>query len=141
MKTNPAECLYCTKNQTQQDLMIKICDLSVSELFLFKEQSYHGRTLVAYKGHVDGLFELTDEERNAFMADVAKTAAAMDKAFHPDKINFGAYSDTLSHLHFHIVPKYQSAFGWGGVFEMNPKQKYLSDAEYTQVIDAIKAAL
>jgi diadenosine tetraphosphate (Ap4A) HIT family hydrolase len=141
MKTNPAECLYCTKNQTQRELMIKICDLSVSELFLFKEQSYRGRTVVAYKDHVDGLFELNDEDRNAFMADVTKAAAAMNKAFHPDKINFGAYSDTLSHLHFHIVPKYQGEFGWGGVFEMNPKQTYLTEEEYAQVIEAIKAAL
>jgi diadenosine tetraphosphate (Ap4A) HIT family hydrolase len=141
MKTNPDECLYCTKNQMQKELMIKICDLSVSELFLFKEQSYHGRTLVAYKGHVDGLFELNDEERNAFMADVTNAATAMNKAFHPDKINFGAYSDTLSHLHFHIVPKYQGGYGWGGVFEMNPKKTYLTDEEYTQTIEAIKAAL
>jgi diadenosine tetraphosphate (Ap4A) HIT family hydrolase len=141
MQTNPSECLYCTKNQTQKELMIKICDLSVSELFLFKEQSYHGRCLVAYKDHVDGLFELSDEDRNAFMDDVAKTAAAMNKAFHPDKINYGAYGDTLSHLHFHLVPKYQGGYGWGGVFEMNPRQKYLDEAEYTTVIESIKAGL
>lgn len=141
MKTNPAECLYCTKNQTQKELMIKICDLSVSELFLFKEQTYRGRTLVAYKEHVDGLFELSDEERNAFMADVAKAATAMDTVFHPDKINYGAYGDTLSHLHFHLVPKYQDAYGWGGVFEMNPKKTYPDESEYAGMIAAIRAAL
>jgi diadenosine tetraphosphate (Ap4A) HIT family hydrolase len=96
---------------------------------------------VAYKDHVDGLFELSDENRNAFMADVAKTAAAMDKALHPDKINYGAYGDTLSHLHFHLVPKYQGAYGWGGVFEMNPKQTYLTDTEYAEIIESIKASL
>jgi diadenosine tetraphosphate (Ap4A) HIT family hydrolase len=141
MKTIPAECLYCTKNQTQKDLMIKICDLSVSELFLFREQSYRGRCLVAYNGHADALFELTETDRDAFMADVAQAAAAMDMAFHPDKINYGAYGDTLSHLHFHLVPKYQGGFGWGGVFEMNPKTTYLSDREYEELIDAVKANL
>ena len=141
MRTNAAECLYCTKNQAQKDLMIKVCDLSVSELFIFKEQTYHGRTLVAYKGHVDALFDLSDDERNAYMADVAKAAKAMDTVFHPDKINYGAYGDTLSHLHFHLVPKYQDAYGWGGVFEMNPKKTYLSDDEYAKMIEAIKVAL
>lgn len=66
--------------------------------FLFKEQTYRGRCLVAYKDHVNDLFELSDEDRNAFMADVARVTRAMDKAFHPEKINYGAYSDKLSHI-------------------------------------------
>ena len=68
------------------NLMIEIAPLSVSRVFLFKEQTYRGRCLVAYKDHVNDLFELSDEERNAFMADVARVTRAMDKAFHPEKI-------------------------------------------------------
>lgn len=40
MPTPSSECLYCQNNDTLKSLMIKICDLSVSKLFLFKEQSY-----------------------------------------------------------------------------------------------------
>ena len=54
-------CLYCTRNALQKELMIEICDLKVSTLFLFKEQSYPGRCVVAYKDHVNELFELNDE--------------------------------------------------------------------------------
>ncbi len=39
MPTPTSECLYCQNNDTLKSLMIKICDLSVSQLFLFKEQS------------------------------------------------------------------------------------------------------
>lgn len=106
MKSDPKECLYCTNNQTLHDLMIEIAPLSVSRVFLFKEQTYRGRCLVAYKDHVNDLFELTPEERNAFMDDVTRVTRAMDKVFHPEKINYGAYSDKLSHLHFHLAPKY-----------------------------------
>lgn len=59
--------------------MIEIAQLSVSRVFLFKEQTYRGRCLVAYKDHVNDLNELTDEERNAFMADVARVTRAMQK--------------------------------------------------------------
>ena len=141
MFSDPKECLYCTNNQTQKDLMIQFAELRVSRAFLFKEQTYSVRCLVAYNGHVNDLNELSDEERDAFMADVAQVTRAMQKAFNPEKINYGAYSDKLSHLHFHLAPKYVDGPDYGGTFQMNPGKVYLSDAEYQELIDQIKAEL
>ena len=140
MEKNP-DCLYCTKNQLQHDLMIEICDLSASTLFLFKEQTYHGRCVVAYKDHANQLFELTDADRNAFMADVVHVTKALNTAFNPVKINLGAYSDKLQHLHFHLAPKYVDGPDYGGTFQMNPQSVYLSEEAYTALITKIKAAL
>ncbi len=141
MYSDPKECLYCTNNETQKSLMIEICHLRVSRVFLFKEQTYHGRCLVAYDKHVNDLNELSDEERNDFMADVAQTTRAMQKVFNPEKINYGAFSDTLSHLHFHLVPKYVGGPDYPGLFRMNPQEVYLSDKEYQEMIEKIKTAL
>lgn len=141
MNSDPKDCLYCQNNETLHSLMIEVATLRVSRLFIFKEQTYHGRCLVAYKDHVDDLNLLSDEERNAFMADVAQVTRAMQKVFNPAKINYGAYSDTLSHLHFHLIPKYVDGPDFGGVFQMNPKKTYLSDKEYAEMAEAIKIAL
>lgn len=139
--SDPKDCLYCQNNQTLHELMIEIAPLSVSRLFLFKEQTYRGRCLVAYKDHVHDLNMLSDEERNAFMADVVRVTRAMQKIFNPQKINYGAYSDKLSHLHFHLAPKYEGGPGFGGTFTMNPKKVYLTDAEYQDMVEKIKEAL
>jgi diadenosine tetraphosphate (Ap4A) HIT family hydrolase len=141
MPSPVSECLYCQNNDKLQELMIKIEDLKISQLFLFKEQSYTGRCNVVYNNHAVEFYELSDQQRNLFMEDVATVAKAIAKAFNPTKINYGAYSDTLSHLHFHIVPKYKEGYGFGGVFEMNPQKTYLSDTEYESVIEKIKANL
>ncbi len=141
MHSDPKECLYCTNNETLHNLMIEVAKLSVSRVFLFKEQTYRGRCLVAYNGHVNDLNELSDEERNAFMSDVAKTTRAMQAAFNPEKINYGAYSDKLSHLHFHLAPKYVGGPDYGGTFQMNPGKVYLTDAEYEEMIKALRAHL
>ena len=135
------DCFYCAKDSRLDDLMIKICDLEVSTLYLFKEQTYSGRCLVAYNGHVSEICDLSDEERNAYMKDVATAAKAMHKAFNPVKVNYGAYGDTGCHLHFHLVPKYEGGDEWGGVFQMNPGKVYLSDEEYAEMIEKIKANL
>ena len=141
MYSDPKDCLYCTNNETLHNLMIEICHLRVSRLFLFKEQTYRGRCLVAYDGHVNDLNELKDQQRNDFMADVAQAPRAMQRAFNPEKINYGAYSDKLSHLHFHLAPKYVDGPDYGGVFQMNPGKVYLSDAEYQELIAKIKKEL
>ena len=125
MKDN--NCAYCMRGELLEQFGIYICDLSVSSLILFKEQSHLGRCIVAYKDHVSEIVNISDEERNAFFADVNKAAKAIHAVFNPNKINYGAYGDTGCHLHVHLVPKYKDGFEWGGVFEMNPRKVFLSD--------------
>ena len=137
-------CAYCMRedNPALLDTFgIFICKLSVSDLILFKEQSHPGRCIVAYQDHVSELTDISDEERSAFFADVAKASKAIHAAFHPDKVNYGAYGDTGCHLHFHLVPKYRDGYEWGGVFEMNPGRTKLTDGEYADMIARIKAEL
>ncbi|MBC7368969.1 MAG: HIT domain-containing protein [Undibacterium sp.] len=136
------DCQYCRKDQRLTDLMIEIAPLKVSTLYLFKEQTYRGRCVVAYRAHVNELFELSDAELALFMQDVARAAKAMQAAFGATKINYGAYSDKLPHLHMHLVPKYQDGPSWGTTFTMMPEPKHLlTDPGYAELIGAIKAKL
>jgi ATP adenylyltransferase len=136
------DCFYCLKDQRLDDLMIEISKMEVSTLYLFKEQTYEGRCVLAYKGHQNHLTELDDKEYALYMKDLARAAKAIMKAFNPDKLNYGAYSDKLSHLHFHLVPKYQDGPSWGATFEMMPAKKVLlSEAEYIKMINLIQKNL
>ena len=83
-----------------------------------------------------GVFAVVGE-----VADVAHVSRAIQKAFNPDRINYGAYNDTGIHLHYHLVPKYEGEFEWGDVFAMNPGRVTLSDEEYAAMIEKIKAVL
>ena len=135
-------CAYCMNNELVDAFGIEICDLESSQIYLFKEQSHKGRVIVAHKEHISELVDLSDEERDAFFADVAQVAKVLHKLYQPTKINYGAYGDTGKHLHFHLVPKYvDDDFEWGGVFAMNPQLTYLSDEEYAKMIEEIKAEL
>lgn len=134
-------CGYCMRGELLDKFGIYICDLEVSTLILFKEQSKKGRCIVAYKGHVSEIVDISDEERNKFFADVTRAARAIHKAFAPDKLNYGMYGDTGCHLHVHLCPKYRDGDEWGGTFTMNPQKVYLTDEQYAEMIDKIKAAL
>lgn len=136
-----SNCGYCMRGELLDKFGIFICDLTVSSLILFKEQSKPGRCIVAYKDHVSELVDISDEERNAFMADVTRAARALHKAFHPNKVNYGAYGDTGCHLHMHLVPKYEGGDEWGSTFQMNPDKVYLSAGEHDEMIAKIKENL
>ena len=134
-------CGYCMRGELLDKFGIFICDLEVSSLILFKEQSKPGRCIVAYKDHVSEIVDISKEDRDLFFDDVARAAKAIHAAFHPDKLNYGAYGDTGCHLHMHLVPKYKDQDEWGGVFQMNPDKVYLSDDEYEEMIQKIKINL
>ena len=134
-------CGYCVRGEALDKFGIFITELDVSSLILFKEQSKPGRVIVAYRDHVSELVDISDDERNRYFADVAKAARALHKAFNPKKVNYGAYGDTGCHLHFHLVPKYEGGDEFGGVFQMNPGKVYLTDDEYVEMIEKIKANL
>lgn len=136
-------CAYCMNNELVDAFGIKICDLSyASQLYLFKEQSHRGRVIVASTKHVSEMTALSKEERADYFEDVNRVASAIHSIYGPRKVNYGAYGDTGCHLHFHLVPKYEDdEFEWGSTFAMNPQRKFLSDDEYSAIIEEIKAAL
>ena len=136
------DCQYCRKDQRLHDLMIELAPLQVSTLYLFKEQTYRGRCIVAHRNHVNELYELPDAELAQFMQDVARAAKAIRQTMGAAKINYGAYSDKMPHLHVHLVPKYVDGPAWGTTFTMMPDPKVLLTVEeYAALRAKIRGAL
>ena len=134
-------CSYCAEGALLDAFGIKIGELPMSKVILFREQSHRGRIIVACKKHDDDISDLSREDRAQFMEDVSHVASIMHELFKPDKINFGAYGDTMHHLHFHLVPKYKDGYEWGGVFAMNPQRTLLKEEEYEELIRMVREKL
>lgn len=123
-----SECVYCEHEFPSN--VVFICELDASKIFLHKEQTHAGRCVVVEKEHHRELYELSDEVLAAYMRNVATVAKAIDSIYHPDKINYGYFSDVMGHIHFHVVPKWKDREEWGGTFVSNLDKTYLTDEEY-----------
>ena len=134
-------CAYCAKGELVAKFGYEVCELPASVVYLFKEQSHPGRCIVASNHHVSEMLELSEEDRNAFIADIVTTANAIHKVFHPDKLNYGMYGDTGHHLHIHIVPKYEGEFEFGGTFAMDPGKFYQTDEKLEEMAAAVRKEL
>ncbi len=142
MRVNSKDCFYCARDERLSTTLIEICALEVSTLYLFREQTYRGRCVVALDAHETELFHLDRHTLARFSRDIARAAAALQRAFGPDKINYAIYGDLVPHLHSHVVPKYRDAQGWGEPFVLQPPaQRYLPEEGYREIIRAIKEHL
>ena len=92
-----------------------------------------------YSDPKDCLYCTNNETLHNLMIEIAHLRVS--RAFLFKKINYGAYSDKLSHLHFHLAPKYIDGPDYGGTFQMNPGKVYLSDTEYAEMVEALRAEL
>lgn len=135
-------CIYCAQGDSLDKLMVYICDLKFSKLYLFRDQTHYGRCVVACNKHVKELYDLQPDEVAAFSNDIANAAKAIAKTVSPVKINYGMYGDKMSHVHCHVVPKDESAPNFGGTFAMAySPPKHLSEEEYRVLIEKIKENL
>ena len=137
-----SECIYCLENEKLYSMMLDVCELPYSKVYLFRDQKHQDRCIVAFKGsHKTEYFQLTSEENAGYFADVAKVAKAIDTLYHPDKINYATYGDGMPHVHVHIVPKYRNGLNWGEPFDDQQPKKLLTEAEYAAMIRALREQL
>lgn len=134
--------MYCTQSEDLQKLMIPICEVDGFMLYLYRNQSYPGRSILAYSSHICRVSEMDSETAGRFFLAAQKAAKAIEFVYGPKQVNFGMFGDSLCHCHIHIVPKYEGGLDFGGMFQMNPQpQALLIDQEYDEKIAAIRTAL
>ena len=135
-------CYYCDKGEVLDHLMIHVTDLGNASVYLFRDQTHKGKCIVVLNtGHKTEWYQLSAAEQAELIRAVSKTAEALHMVFHPKKINYATYGDKVSHLHVHVVPKYEGGPDWGEPFKDDRDPTLLSEAEYSIRIEQIKSKL
>src|SRR5579862_744099 len=94
-----------------------VAALSVSSLYLAKNQTYRGQCLLVYDArHAARPDQLSAQEWQAFCADLFVAQGAISRTVCPDHINIESLGNVVPHLHWHIVPRYWDDPRWGGRF-------------------------
>lgn len=76
-----------------------------SVAFLGTWQFYEGYCVLVSKRHATELSQLLDEERFAYLEEMALLAKAIERAFHPHKLNYELLGNQVPHLHWHLFPR------------------------------------
>lgn len=105
-----------------------------------------GHTLVVPKKPIENIYDLDDETGAKVMSVISKMANAVKDAFEPAGLNVvqnnGAYaSQSVFHLHFHIVPRYKEEHDGFGYKWVDIDKSSNTEEIRQEVESAIKAKL
>src|SRR4030095_3024171 len=91
-----------------------VAPLSVSSLYLAKNQTYRGQcSLIFDLRHAARPDQLTADEWTAFCVDLYAAQRAVVTVTRPDHINVESLGNVVPHLHWHIIPRYVGDARWG----------------------------
>lgn len=100
-----------------------------------------GHTLVIPKRPIENIYELDDDTGAKVLSVVTRVSKAVRDTFNPKGLNViqnnGSYaSQSVFHLHFHIIPRYDDQFdGFGYKWTEDPTER--TDEEKTELRDAL----
>jgi diadenosine tetraphosphate (Ap4A) HIT family hydrolase len=114
MSGTPEPCPLCQPRPDDSDHWILVAKLSVSTLYLDRNQTYRGHCQLIYDGgHVEGLEHLSRDDFARVADDLHHAARAISHACLPDHMNYASLGNVVPHLHWHLVPRYKSDPRWG----------------------------
>jgi diadenosine tetraphosphate (Ap4A) HIT family hydrolase len=107
-------CQMDAPRPASNDFWDLVAPLSVSSLYLAKNQTYRGQcSLIFDVRHAARPDQLTASEWSAFCADLFAAQHAVIAVTQPDHINVESLGNVVPHLHWHIIPRYVGDPRWG----------------------------
>lgn len=117
-------CIFC-KIVNGEIPAKKIFENEHAIAFLDISQVTKGHTLVIPKKHVKDLFELDPKDAKEIFEVVSKVAKQIDSTYKPLGLNLinnnrEFAGQTVFHLHFHLIPRYNEEDGFNVIWSPNP---------------------
>jgi len=139
-------CPFCAPRPDVNEYWMKVADLSVSTLYLDRNQTYRGYCVMVFNPrHVTGIEHLTSAEYVDFFTDLHRVSKAVAKACNAEHMNYATLGNVIPHLHYHVIPRKTGDVRWGAPVWTDRLEDMastkLTDEEYADIIKNIRAAL
>ncbi len=103
-----SDCPFCRKLSDLDSLPPHelIWEFPHSIALLGPWQYYQGYCILVARTHATELHQLREDERVAYFNEMCQLAKAIEKTFHPRKLNYELLGNQVPHLHWHLFPRY-----------------------------------
>lgn len=133
-------CPMCSRWDDEQDL--RIAEFGQSRLVLNRDQFFPGYCLLFTRDHVTELFHMDKNVRQQLMEEVNLVAGALFSCFSPTKMNYELIGNMVPHIHWHIVPRFDTELLWPRPVWAEPHEELRMTPEgYRKRCEMIRNAL
>jgi diadenosine tetraphosphate (Ap4A) HIT family hydrolase len=135
-------CPLCATAPDVDDHGFTVARLQASVLRLGRNQFSTGYCVLVCDEHGPEPYSLAPDRSAAYLQDMVQSAAALERAFGADKLNFLTLGNAVPHLHTHLIPRYLGDPAPGApLLPENVPEIYLNDDEYRERVSAIRREL
>jgi diadenosine tetraphosphate (Ap4A) HIT family hydrolase len=141
-------CYLCPPQLSESLGTLLIAQLSVSGLYLVKDQRFRGLSTLILNDHVTQLDALTEDVYADYLRDLRVAVRAIRATVNPDHMNVELLGNSCPHLHWSIAPRYRSDPRWGRPIwddsmrhEMRHNPVVLPENQYAEIRAGIRCAL
>jgi diadenosine tetraphosphate (Ap4A) HIT family hydrolase len=85
-----------------------IARLTTGYVKLCPTQYFRGYSFFVAKQCVREIFDLPPAVRDAHLREMAEVSHALARAFQPRKMNYECLGNGVPHLHWHLIPRYET---------------------------------
>jgi diadenosine tetraphosphate (Ap4A) HIT family hydrolase len=93
---------------------VEVARLPLCRALLMNDRRFPWLILVPERESVREIHELSPEDRAALIEEIARASQALERLFHPDKLNVGALGNIVPQLHVHVVARAAGDPAWPG---------------------------
>ena len=109
-----------------------LIDLDLCTLRLLKDPQNPWLMLVPKRAGMTEIHQLSPEDQQTLITEIAFASKLLEEEFAPDKINVGALGNIVSTLHIHVIARYETDRAWPGPIwgvEVEPDDQKLDQIE------------
>jgi diadenosine tetraphosphate (Ap4A) HIT family hydrolase len=118
-----------------------VTDLKLCQLRLSNNSAFPWIILIPKRSNIVEIIDLTLEDRNLLMDEIALVSETLKGIFNPTKLNVAALGNVVPQLHIHVIARFEEDKAWPGpVWNSGVHDKYTED-ELVKRINQIKQAI
>jgi len=112
-----------------------VAALTSGHVHLQNDAGYRGYCILIFHRHAVELHDLTPEERQNWIEDIAAVGKAISTVCGAAKLNVSMLGNQVPHLHCHIIPRYPEDGEWGHppAFRPPADRDHLTDEEFADL--------
>jgi diadenosine tetraphosphate (Ap4A) HIT family hydrolase len=112
-----------------------VASLASGHVHLQNDANYRGYCILIFRRHVVELHDLSPEDRQIWIEDIAAISKAISTVCGPAKLNLSMLGNQVPHLHCHIIPRYPEDTEWGTppAFRPPADRRLLTDEEFADL--------
>ncbi len=117
-----------------------ILDLPLSQVRLINNARFPWVLLIPRQDDIKETIDLSEEDQQQLMREIAQVSKAMQSPYSPDKLNVAALGNMVPQLHVHVIARFETDDAWPGPIWGTGGDPY-ANLVHSDTIEKIKQAI